>query len=145
MPAMTMNASGLVFNFLAAQGSDNIFLFKLPITMEEVLETEGVNGRRWRTKFEQIEPQPIDTIAESLNFTTAVALAQEHRSLKGTLVNIMWIAGGSTYSFRNAHISAVVARPIQGVVTGGGASSSSTCHVRTSWIIEPTDFHVFAT
>ncbi len=144
MAALTITGGGFSLSFLTASGLDDLFLFKLPIVVEEPLETEGVNGRRWRTKFEQMEPTTLETTAEATNFATAVGLAQNHRSLVGSLVWMTWSAGGSTYTYRDAHVAKVLARPSSGSIIGGGASGSATAFVRTTWIIEPTDFHVFA-
>jgi hypothetical protein len=144
MAVMTMTGGGVTLSFIAAQSDDNTFLFKLPVVTEEVLETEGVNGRRWRTKYEQMTPAQVETISASLNWAAAVAEAQNHRDMVGSLVSLVWTAGGSTYSHKEVHVSAVISRPIAGAVVGGGASSSSAAFVRSSWILEPTDFHVFA-
>ncbi len=144
MPALTMTGNGLNFSFLAAQSDDSTFLLKLPEVVEEVLTTEGVDGRRWRTTFEQMRPVQLETISDCLTFVAAVALAQEHRQLSGTLVGMTWAAGGATYVYKDVHVSKVISRPIAGAVVGGGASSSAACHVRTTWILEPTDFRVFS-
>lgn len=144
MPVLTMTGGPVSVTFLAAQSDDNGFLFKLPETIEEALDTEGVNGRRWRTKYEQMIPSRLDTLSGCTNFATAVAEAQFHRNLVGTLVSLTWVVGGATYTYKDVHVSAVMARPIAGTVVGGGASSGLDAHVRSSWVLEPTDFHVFA-
>src|SRR4051812_1888817 len=123
MPVMTIAGGSAAMSFLAFQAEDNSFLFKLPMPVEEILETEGVDGRRWRTKHEQMMPTKLETIAEASSFAVAVAAAQGHRAFKGTLVGLIMVAGGTTYTHKDVHVADVQARPIAGAVVGAGASS----------------------
>jgi hypothetical protein len=145
MATMTMTGGGLALSFIAAQSDDNTFLFKVPVVVEEVLDTEGVNGRRWRTKYEQMTPAMVETISACSTWVTALAEAQYHRNMVGTLVGITWTAGGSPYVYKDVHVVSVISRPIAGAVVGGGAATNSAAFVRSTWILEPTDFKVFAT
>ncbi len=133
------------YTFLSAQATEGGFLYATSERAEEKLTTPGVDGARWRTVSEQMLPATLDCVAESLSFQDAVARGDAYRNLKGTLVAVSWTAGGFTYRYKDVHVADVQAKPVMGVVVGGGASTSAVAHVRVSFVLENTDFTKFTT
>lgn len=140
MAVLTITGTYGQFSFLTAQATEGGFLYQVPEIVEEVLTTPGVSGRRWRTVQNQFAPAAVSTVAEAADFNAAIVTAANYMSLVGTLVSVGWTVAGFPISYRNVHVAKVDAQPVAGQPVGGGASTSSTAHVRAVWVLEATEF-----
>ncbi len=139
MSAAALTINGQRWTFVVAQ-SENGFPLDQEAVDEEELQAGGIDGRRWRTKFLQHEPQTIVTYSDFPTHINAVSAARLYRKGKGQLVSFDLTAGGFNYSFQKVHISRVDPRPSPGIVTGGEALSGNTAFVRCVWTLEYTTY-----
>lgn len=99
--------------------------------MEEELSSPGVNGRRFRTVFDQFPETTVETLSSVTNYTAAVAEARQHLLCKGRLARLSVVVGGATLTYPKVHIldCAPVARVgsvVAADLTGAGASVACT-------------------
>lgn len=137
MPAGSIFYKGKSMSFLVArsdQGGPNF----APVAQEEVLETPGVNGRRWRVVFRQYERMRMVTITDCTNYADALEKKELAESFRGKLVRLEQEISLSSYAIINAHVEAVEAIAFPGPAVGNGATG--TAHLLTTWSIVPTEF-----
>jgi hypothetical protein len=130
-----------VFSFLVARTDAGHLLDQCSIE-EEILETEGVDGARWRTIRLRHREFQITTVTGCSTFADAVISAKSYLKAKGKLCSYTNSAGGVSYSYQNLHILDVAPVPTAGTVTGGGASTGLQAHIVTVWTVIPTNFAV---
>lgn len=139
--AITLNSPQAqeTFSFLTFL-SETGFPLSTAVTEEEVLETPGVDGHRWRTVYKQHGPIVAETLVACATFGDAVITANAYRKAKGGLCTVTLTAGNRTEVFRNVHVADVrpIARP--GQVSAADASSGNQAHVYCQWTLEMTEF-----
>lgn len=140
--ALKITDGSETFSFLTFQ-SDSGYLLDQEMIQEEVLETPGVDGQRWRTMFKQHTPTTAETVAACASFGDAVITANAYRKAKGRLGTVTITAGTRTESF-SVHVADARPTPRAGATVGGGASSGNTAHVLCTWVLIPTDFDASA-
>jgi hypothetical protein len=111
----------------------------IPVIMEEVLTTAGVDGKRWRTVNKQYVPTVLFTVVDCSTFAYAISNKAIAESFKGALVRLQLTLGGSPYAFRDAHVEDVQATAFPGPAVGEGATG--TAHLVVLWTIVPTNFN----
>lgn len=102
--------------------------------MEEELTAEGVNGRRWRTIFDQFEPFTVETLADTTSYTLAVQLREKYRLSRGTFARLSLTASDYVMAFR-IHILDVQARCSPGRTVGTGVTANATAVIMASWTV----------
>jgi hypothetical protein len=122
------NPDPVTLDWIAASTPDGAPEFA-KIQQEEELTTPGVNGRRYRTIFEQYRPFDVECFSDHASFD--VALDQQYRAvrLKGRIVDLSWTMAGTTYPGRAIHIAEATARVAPGRTAGTYSTSGSTCVV----------------
>ncbi len=138
--AMTIVAGGVSVSFLTVRFAQAGFLHPVPTLKAEILETPGVNGRRWRSQGYQMEPATLECLADGTTWAGAITLCNSLRSLMGFFGQVTLTTGGTPKTYKDIYISSVEATPVIGNVTGNGASANSTAHVRAILVLEVTDF-----
>lgn len=128
-----------LFTFIAARTDAGHVLDQAAIE-EEPLETEGVDGCRWRTVRLKHNEFKITTVAAFSNFDAAITAAKGYMRAKGRNCSYSSDEGGDTYLFKNLHVLDVAPVPTAGAVVGGGASSNAQAHVVCVWTVIPTNF-----
>ena len=131
--------AGETFSFLTFL-SETGFLLSTATVEEEVIETPGVDGHRWRTIFKQFTPTTVETLVACASFGDAVITANNYRKAKGGLCTITLTGGGRTEIFRDVHISDVRPVPRAGQVTATEASANNQAHVYCQWTFELSEF-----
>lgn len=135
---MTGGGSSETFTFLTLT-TDSGYVLDQEMIEEEVLETAGVDGRRFRTMFKQHSPTPTRTVAAAASFGDAVILANSYRKAKGRIGSLSITAGARSETIV-VHVREVDAQPRAGQVVGAAASSGNTAHVLCTWVVEPVEF-----
>jgi hypothetical protein len=137
--SISLPSGSEVFTFLTAK-TDSGHVLDQPMIEEEPLETEGVDGMRWRTLNLRHREFRITTVTACSTFPDAVITARNQMKAKGRNCTYTNSEAGVSYSYKNLHISNVEPQPTPGAVVGGGASSGSNAHVVTVWTVRPTSF-----
>ncbi len=128
-----------VFTFLVAR-TDAGHVLDQPAIDEEPLETEGVDGLRWRTVRLSHRQFQITTVTACAAFSDAVISAKNYLKARGKNCTYTNSAGGVSYTYKNLHILEVAPVPAAGAVVGGGASAGAAAHIVTVWTVIPTSF-----
>jgi hypothetical protein len=136
---LTLPSGSEVFTFLVARTDAGHVLDQAAIE-EEILETEGVDGARWRTIRLHHREFKITTVTGCSTFTDAVVSAKSYLKAIGKLCTYANAESGVTYTYKNLHILGCEPVPTPGAVTGGGAASGLTAHIVTVWTVIPTAF-----
>ncbi len=137
--SISLPSGSEVFTFLIAR-TDAGHVLDQPAIEEEPLETEGVDGLRWRTVRLSHRQFQITTVTACTAFTDAVISAKNYLKAKGKNCTYTNSAGGVSYTYKNLHILEVAPIPAAGAVVGGGASAGAAAHVVTVWTVIPTAF-----
>lgn len=132
------NTGGYVFPFLAIKSVDG-FPYDQPMIQEEVLETAGVDGRRWRTVNKQHETRVFETVSDYTSFALAVQDAKKMLRSKGGLGSLSITAASAGYFFTDVHVQDVRAIVSPGAAVGTGANSASAATVRATWSVAFTN------
>lgn len=135
--AATLIINGSSFPFLTAV-TDRGWPLDTTDMQEEVLESPGVNGRRWRSVAEQHRAFVFRTLAGVADFKAAVDLANAYVNAVriNPLARLLVSSGTRADSWINVHISAADPHPVNGVV--GGDATGLGASVVTSWAAEHT-------
>ncbi len=137
--SISLPSGSEVFTFLVAR-TDAGHVLDQPSIEEEPLETEGVDGLRWRTVRLAHKQFQITTVTACAAFTDAVISAKNYLKAKGKNCTYTNSAGGVSYTYKNLHILDVSPVPAAGAVVGGGASAGANAHIVTTWTVIPTAF-----
>jgi hypothetical protein len=132
-----MYYKGKSISFLVARSDQGGPNFE-PVPQEEVLETPGVNGRRWRVIFRQYERMRFFTVTDCTNYADALDKKELAESFKGKLVRLEQSIDVASYATKDAHVEAVEATAFPGPAVGNGATG--TAHLVATWVIVPTEF-----
>ena len=132
------NGGPIQISFGAANAA-NGFPLDRSMTTEERMMANGVPGARWRDVSEQFPEDQWTTIEPCAAFSDAVNRAHDYASLKGELIQISALIGGTTYQWKNVHVSNVVPKPQPGMVVGSSIASAGA-HIIGVWTLEFTDF-----
>lgn len=110
-----------------------------PDSIEEDLDTHGVDGRRWREIFLQNRPFTMSTLSAYSDFDAAVNASLNMRASVRRQPFARLIARHPirTDSFVNIHVRGVTPRPINGVMAGA-VDASMGASIRALWVLEPT-------
>lgn len=129
--------SGPTFTFLAMVTPNGAPLSVARI-IEEVLETPGVNGHRWRTVARQHRAFPLRAIAAANDFAAAEALQNAY--LTALLGSQTVTLTDDDTALAGMHVSDVDPIALPGQIVGAGAGSSSLASVSSTWLMEYTFF-----
>lgn len=105
---------------------------------EEELTSPGIDGRRWRTIYDQTQPLVVDAgnpaITAASNHSSACDLADKMRRAKGRF-GVLVVASGGTRTIRiNVHVTAVMPRVNPGPIVGPGISGNAS--VASAWVMD---------
>ncbi len=103
---------------------------------EEELTSPGVDGKRWRTIFDQKNPIVVDRAWRSCtDHYAATVLADQMIGAKGRH-GLLTITSGGTRTVRlHVHITAVKPVVSPGIITGPGITTGAAAVV-SSWVFE---------
>lgn len=103
---------------------------------EEELTSAGVNGKRWRTVFDQWQPLVVEAAWMSQSsHSVACNTADQMRAAKGRQ-GLLIVGSGGTRTVRlNVHVTAV--RPVvsPGIIIGPGITTGAAAVV-SSWVFD---------
>lgn len=136
MSVGSIASGGVSIPFLAIQTPSGMIDDQIMAQAEE-LTTPGVNGRRWRTLFEQYPRFEMHTFTEVTDHAAGVALKRKAESLTQKNVRLNATIGTATYAYIDVHVSAVSAVVTSGTVAGAGASTG-TAYLEIAWQVEMT-------
>ncbi len=102
--------------------------------MEEEIMAEGVDGRRWRTIFDQYQAFTVDTLMDATSYTLAVQLREFYRQSKGTFGRLTLTASDYTMAFR-IHIIDVDARCMPARTVGTGVTANAVAAIMATWTL----------
>jgi len=144
MPVATMSliatandATGGTLAFLTAVAPTG-FPLTLFSHQEEELTTPGVDGRRWRTVFDQAAPFTLDTIQDCATYSAAMTLAETYHRTRGRLITLTATIGGTTRTFSRLHILDVTVRATPARTVGSGVLAGATAAVVATWTLVGT-------
>jgi hypothetical protein len=100
-----------------------------------------VNGRRWRTLFEQFPSFEMRTFTECADYATAIQMGRGLENLTQKLVRLSAVIAGVTYAYKDVHVTSVVAIRHPGPIVGAGATTGQA-HLEGVWNVELTDFGI---
>jgi hypothetical protein len=128
---------GTMYNFVAF-ATDVGWPMDAPDSVEEDLDTSGVNGRRWREIFQQHRPFTLSTLSECSDFNVAVNVSDDMRHSVRLQPFARLIARHPIRieAFVNIKVRGVTPRPINGILAGGSANMGAT--IRALWVLEST-------
>lgn len=129
--------SGPTFTFLTMVTPNGLPLSVARI-MEEVIETPGVSGHRWRTVSQQHREFPLRAVAEAATIAAAGILANSYLTAMLGSKTVSLTDGITTLS--GVHVTDCDPIAIPGQIIGGGAGSSSLASVASTWMLEYTFF-----
>lgn len=105
---------------------------------EEELTSPGVDGKRWRTVYDQIPALVIDggnpAFSAVANHSAACDLADKMRRSKGRFGLLVVVSGGTRTIRLNVHITAVLPRVNPGPIVGPGISGNAS--VASAWVMD---------
>lgn len=107
---------------------------------EEELVSPGVDGKRWRTIFDQTPQLQIEGAwVSQLTHIAACTLADQMRSAMGRQGLLTVLSGGTRTVRINVHVTAV--RPVvnPGVIVGPGVTTGAAS-VMSSWTFDIVNF-----
>lgn len=108
---------------------------------EEELTSPGVNGKRWRTVFDQFPPINISTDNPAwtavASHVAACTLADQMRRARGRYGMLVIVSGGTRTLRVLVHVASVAPRAIPGPIIGPGISGSAS--VASAWLLEVLD------
>lgn len=105
--------------------------------VQEELTTPGVNGKRWRTVFDQAPQLQARCVSAQADYATAVATAARLRETVGRYANIVLTTGALAIKLK-VYIAAAPSTALPGpvVVAGSGATASGVLCEFTFEVIE---------
>src|SRR4051812_6839999 len=83
MASAILSGNEAYLTFLCFSDLSGGFLYTTPAPELEELRTPGVDGKRHRTMSYQFGPIQAQTIQEATNYTAAIALGNQYRSVVG--------------------------------------------------------------
>lgn len=105
---------------------------------EEELTSAGIDGKRWRTIYDQIPQLVVDAGNPAwtavANHSAACDLADEMRRAKGRFGRLVIISGGTRTIRLNVHITSIVPRVYPGAIVGPGVNGGSS--VASAWVMD---------
>lgn len=140
---LTLRTSGidpgpLTFAFDTFPSADGYASFQSQ-HQEEELTSPGVDGKRWRTIFDQIPQLVVEGAWTAVSTHSAACdLADQMRSAMGRQGLLIIVSGGTRSIRLNVHVTAV--RPIvnPGVIVGPGVSTGAAS-VMSTWTFDITE------
>jgi hypothetical protein len=103
-------------------------------TVLEELTANGVDGRRWRRRFEQYEPFMMETVADGPSRVAGEAEANLYEDLSGEYVTLTLTIAGVTRSWKNVKVYGGVNIDLKaGRLTGTNVDASSSYVLYGRW------------
>jgi hypothetical protein len=131
-------AGGLMFNFVSGK-TDTGWPMDQPDSIEEALDTNGVNGRRWRELFVQHRPFIVSTLSQCSDFNEAINVANSIRYnvRRFAFARLIWRHPIRVQAYVNVHVGSVNPVPYNGPLAGDVAANMGAA-IRTLWMCEAT-------
>lgn len=105
---------------------------------EEELTSPGIDGKRWRTVYDQIPQLVVDASApawtSSSTHSTACDLADKMRKARGRFGMLIVSSGGTRTIRLNVHVTAVAPRVSPGPLVGAGLTGIAA--VASAWVFD---------
>lgn len=127
------HASAPRFAFLAVGFPDSGVMIDRAFDVEQDLTSAGIDYQRWLRMFAQFPSVRAETIIDTTDFISAIALTRLHHAAAARFADLTITHATRTYIYRKVKIRSVLAIPRIGSVTGSGTTGSPTASVRTSW------------
>jgi hypothetical protein len=121
------------FPFLAVAFPQSGVMIDRAFDVEQDLTSTGINYQRWLRMFAQFPSVQAESIIDTDDFISAIALSRLHHSCASRFADLTITYATRTYIYRKVKIRSVLAIPRQGSVTGSGTTGTPTASVRTSW------------
>lgn len=103
-------------------------------TILQELMANGVDGRRWRRRFEQYSPFIMRTIADGPSRTAGELEAATYEDLSGEYVTLTITIAGVTRTWRNVKITAADDIDLKaGRLTGSNVDAASAYALYATW------------
>jgi hypothetical protein len=128
-----LDTNGGRFDFLTAVTPNGSPLVEA-LHQEEELIVFGVNGRRWRTIYDQYEPFTMETSADTTSYTTAVTIREYYRLCRGRFAVLSLTASDYSSRFR-VHVMEVNARCMPGRTVGANVTASAIAVIVCTWTL----------
>lgn len=138
MSVGTISRPGISLPFVCANTPAGM-IDDTPITQAEELITPGVNGRRWRTLFDQYPSFQMTTYHEVTHYDAGVQMKRKAEGLVQKLVTLSVTIGGVNHPLKDTHVSAIAVVVHPGPMAGDGVGSGQA-HVEITWQLEGTTF-----
>lgn len=138
MSVGSINANSIGIDFLVAQTPAGMIADQA-IPQAEELTTPGVNGRRWRTLFDQFPSFEMTTYTEVADYDAGITRKAQAESLIQSLCRLVVQIGNHQHTHRNVHVSAALVILHPGPLVGAGAGNGQA-HMEVHWQLELTDF-----
>lgn len=105
-------------------------------TVLQELMANGVDGRRWRRRFEQYEPFTMATVADGPSRAAGEAESATYEDLSGEYVTLTIIIAGVTRTWRNVKVTAAENIDLKaGRLAGAGTDPSSAYALYATWTL----------
>lgn len=134
----SMDSTTKTFSFLTANLPEG-FLLAVEAHQEEELISPGVDGRRWRTLYDQFPEFEMATIADFTAYSSAIAEGKLYHQCAGRLANLSLTISGSNYLINRLHIRGCVPRASPGATAGAGVTSGAAAVLFGTWALVPTE------
>jgi hypothetical protein len=104
-----------------------------PVTVEEELTANGVDGRRFRDVSQRFPDFTVSTLETVATYTGAVTRCRYYDRIVGTIVKltITNLGGTASYTYDRVHVRAAVPRAVPGAVAGS-ATPSNAAHIEAA-------------
>ncbi|MBA3622964.1 MAG: hypothetical protein H0W48_00540 [Methylibium sp.] len=134
----SLTIDGFAFGFVTAS-TDSGWPLDLRAVEEEVLESPGVHGRRWRTVFQQHRPFRLRTLAACTDFGAAVELARSYMAAiqRSSFARLTMNTPSKSRTWADVHVAGCDPRPAPGPVVGPGVTNAGAS-VLCVWTLEHT-------
>lgn len=110
-----------------------------PFVLEaEMLEANGVDGRRWREERSQSDLIQMRGISDAASYFQGITISRYFKGAVHKLVNLD-PSFDRVYRWKNIHIESVSCRVIAGKAVGTNATSGSSAIIISNWTFYQTD------
>jgi hypothetical protein len=127
----SMDPSTALLYFITATTEGGSPLSEL-VHQEQELLAEGVDGRRWRTVYDQYVPFQMQTVMDATTYTIAANIRETYRQCRGRIGVLSVASADKTTKFR-VHITEIEAACAPAKTVGANATVSATAWIVGNW------------
>ena len=132
MPTVgTLTFGAKTLNFVIARTSDG-FVSELVQSVTEEMTSPGVDGRRWRTLYDQFPTFTMETVSDATAYADAIQYHNRAQSFKNELCKMTLTIAGTNYTWSDVHVNDVSSAAVAAPVVYSG-SASGVAHMLARW------------